>query len=412
MFEAMRRAMAVVAVAAAIGAVIAGPTGAKERATLSPAEVNRFAQLALDCVHREYPNKITHVLESDSDAAPPRELTPVFYGCYDWHSAVHGHWLLARLAKLYPDAEFAPSARAALGASFTIDRVKAELEYFGVEARTSFERPYGLAWFLQLTAELREWDDADARAWVQVLAPIEDVVEARFMSWLPNLVYPVRSGTHNQTAFGFALALDWARVAGRDKLAALLTAKSLEFHAGDRACPLDYEPSGEDFLSPCLMEADLMRRVIPAREYPAWLARFLPDIPEDGSAGWIKPGVVLDPTDGKLVHLDGFNLSRAWNLQGILASLPPSDPRRGALLAAGAEHRESGLAAVTGEHYEGGHWLASFATYLVTDKVIEADSPYHGSNERRSPKKKPTPDPQGKLAQLSSRGLQSHGSNQ
>jgi hypothetical protein len=375
MFETMRRAITVIAIAATTVATFAAAADAKEHATLSADQVDRFAQLALDCVPREYPNKVTHVLESDADAAPPRELTPVFHGCYDWHSAVHAHWLLVRLARLYPGASFAPAARAAVGASFTADKVKGEIAYLQVEGRASFERPYGLAWFLQLTAELREWDDADARAWVQVLAPIEDLVEARFMSWLPNLVYPVRSGTHNQTAFGFALALDWARVAGRDELAALLTQKSLEFHKGDRACPLAYEPSGEDFLSPCLMEADLMRRVIPARDYPEWLARFMPDIPEDGSADWIEPGVVLDPTDGKLVHLDGVNLSRAWNLQGIVTSLPPSDPRRGALLAAGAEHRESGLAAVTGEHYEGGHWLASFATYLVTDKALEADSP-------------------------------------
>ena len=371
MFRALKRAAATVSIAAAI----AGTANAEEPNRLQSENVERFAQLALDCVHREYPNKIAHVLGSDADAAPPRELTPVFYGCYDWHSAVHGHWLLARLARLYPEAEFAPAARAALAASFTEDRVAGEVEYLRTEGRESFERPYGLAWFLQLTAELREWDDADAREWVRVLAPIEDVVEAQFKSWLPNLVYAVRSGTHNQTAFGFALALDWARIAGREELAALLTDKSLQFHAGDRACPLDYEPSGEDFLSPCLMEADLMRRVIPAREYPAWLARFLPDIPADGSAGWIRPGVVLDPTDGKLVHLDGFNLSRAWNLDAIAAALPPSDSRRAALLAAGAEHRESGLAAVTGEHYEGSHWLATFATYLVTDKALEAALP-------------------------------------
>jgi hypothetical protein len=364
------RALVMAAATAALAAA-----SAEEDAMLSPEEVGRFARLALDCVHREYPNKISHVLESDADVAPPRELTPVFYGCFDWHSAVHGHWLLVRLARLYPEADFTPAARAALAASFTEEKVQGELHYFAAEGRSSFERPYGLAWFMQLTAELREWDDADARGWVGTLEPLEDVVEARFMSWLPNLVYPVRSGTHNQTAFGFALALDWARIAGRDDLAAMLTEKSLAFHADDRACPLAYEPSGEDFLSPCLMEADLMRRVIPASEYPAWLGRFMPQIPEDGSARWIEPGVVLDPTDGKLVHLDGFNLSRAWNLQGVASSLPAGDPRRAALLSAGAEHRESGLEAVTGEHYEGGHWLASFATYLVTHKALEARSP-------------------------------------
>ncbi|MCW5725241.1 MAG: DUF2891 domain-containing protein [Maricaulaceae bacterium] len=361
--------------AAACTAALAGPAQAQEEAMLDTGHVARFAQMALDCVHREYPNKISHVLNSDADARPPRELTPVFYGCFDWHSAVHGHWLLARLARLHPEADFTPAARAALAQNFTAENVAGELEYFAGEGRASFERPYGLAWFLQLTAELREWDDPQARDWAQTLAPLEDVVEARFMSWLPNLVYPVRSGTHNQTAFGFALALDWARIAGRGALAELLTAKSLAFHVNDRTCPLDYEPSGEDFLSPCLMQADLMRRVIPAAEYPAWLSAFLPGIPEDGSAGWIAPGVVLDPTDGKLVHLDGFNLSRAWNLQGIAASLPADDPRRAALLAAEAEHREAGLAAVSDAHYEGGHWLASFATYLVTGKALEARGP-------------------------------------
>jgi hypothetical protein len=361
------------AVVLAAGAILAA--NAEEQEMLSAQEVARFAQLALDCVHREYPNKISHVLQSDADAAPPRELTPVFYGCFDWHSAVHGHWLLARLARLYPDAEFTPAAMAALAQSFTAAKVRGELEYFAGEGRASFERPYGLAWFLQLTAELREWERPEALAWAEVLAPLEDVIEERFRSWLPNLVYPVRSGTHNQTAFGFALALDWARIAGREELARLLIEKSLAFHRADRDCPLAYEPSGEDFLSPCLMEADLMRRVLPAAEYPGWLARFLPDIPHDGSADWIEPGIVLDPTDGKLVHLDGFNLSRAWNLQGIAASLAPDDPRRAALLSAGAEHRDGGLAAVTGEHYEGGHWLASFATYLVTGKALEARAP-------------------------------------
>lgn len=335
-------------------------------------EVSRFAGLALDCVHREYPNKISHVLQSDADAAPPRALTPMFYGCYDWHSAVHAHWMLARLARLHEDAAFAPRARAALAKSFTRDKVKGELAYFAGDGRAGFERPYGLAWFLQLTAELRQWDDGQAREWTAVLAPLEDVIEERFLTWLPNLVYPVRSGTHNQTAFAFALALDWARAAGRREVADLLMAKSRRFYGGDRDCPLAYEPSGEDFLSPCLMEADLMRRVVPAEDYPDWLAGFLPAIPADGSAGWIEPGVVVDPSDGKLVHLDGFNLSRAWNLKAIAAALPEDDGRRASLLSAAGTHERAGLAAVTDEHYAGGHWLASFATYLVTDKALEA----------------------------------------
>jgi hypothetical protein len=341
--------------------------------------LSRFARLALDSVHREYPNQISLVLQSDADLAPPRALTPVFFGSYDWHSAVHGHWMLARLARLHPDADFAAPARAALARSFTADKVAGEVAFFAGAGRAGFERPYGLAWLLQLCAELREWDDDQAQAWAAILVPLEDVAEARLLTWLPKLVYPVRSGTHNQTAFGFALVLDWARVAGRDELARLLVATAQRFHADDRDAPLAYEPSGDDFLSPCLMEADLMRRVIPAPQYPHWLAAFLPVIPHDGAAdwlaGWLEPGVVKDPTDGKLVHLDGLNLSRAWNLDAIAAALPEHDASGGALLAAGAAHRQAGLSAVTGEHYAGSHWLASFATYLVTGKALEAQMP-------------------------------------
>jgi len=361
-----------------LAAVAAG--NAREESMVSTEELSRFAGLALDCVHREYPNQISHVMQSDADAAPPRRLTPVFYGCYDWHSAVHAHWLLVRLLHLHPEAGFAGPAREALTLSFTADKVAGEVAYFQGAGRAGFERPYGLAWFLQLTAELRAAQQtparagprgADFRAWLDVLAPLEAVIADRLQSWLPDLLYPVRSGTHNQTAFAFALALDWARIAGRDDLETLLVDKSRRFYADDRDCPLAYEPSGEDFLSPCLMEADLMRRIIPAADYPAWLSGFLPGIPRDGASDWLHPGVVLDPADGKLVHLDGVNLSRAWNLQAIAASLPLDDPRRPALLAAAAEHRRVGLAAVTGEHYAGGHWLASFATYLVTGAATD-----------------------------------------
>ncbi|MFC4724445.1 DUF2891 domain-containing protein [Glycocaulis abyssi] len=342
---------------------------------LNVAEVERFARLALDCVHREYPNKIAHVLHSDADALPPSQLTPIFYGCYDWHSAVHGHWLLVRLMRLNPDAPIAAEARAALEQNFTSEAAAVEAAYMAGEGRASFERPYGLAWLLQLTAELRSFDDADAQRWAETLRPLEEVAVGRYLEWLPNLVYPVRSGTHNQTAFGFALALDWARQTGHGELEALLVEKTREFHLGDVNCPLAYEPSGEDFLSPCLMQADLMRRVMSQSEFSDWLAAFMPQIPDDGSADWISPGVVLDPTDGKLVHLDGFNLSRAWNLDAIAARLPEGDARIASLLAAAAEHREAGVASVSDEHYEGSHWLASFATYLVTGKALEAMLP-------------------------------------
>ncbi len=364
--------------AAGLGALVltaAAQAQDGEAGMLSAGEVERFARLALDCVHREYPNKIAHVLHSDADALPPRELTPIFYGCYDWHSAVHGHWLLVRLLRLFPDGPFEAEAREALSLSFTDEAAAVEAAYMAGDGRASFERPYGLAWLFQLTAELRAWDDPQGQAWARTLQPLEDVAVQRFLDWLPNLVYPVRSGTHNQTAFGFALVLDWARQTGHEALEALLVDKTLGFHRNDVSCPLAYEPSGEDFLSPCLMQADLMRRVMSREAFSGWLSAFMPQIPEDGSAGWLAPGVVLDPTDGKLVHLDGFNLSRAWNLEAIAARLPDGDARTASLLAAAQDHRETGLASVSDEHYEGSHWLASFAVYLVTGKALEAQLP-------------------------------------
>lgn len=334
---------------------------------LDAATAGRFAALALACVQKEYPNKIAHVLNSPADVKPPHELTPAFYGCYDWHSAVHGHWLLARVARAFPDAPFAREAVAALAANITPAHVAGEVGYLLAPGRETFERPYGLAWLLQLAGELREWNTPEARALSASLAPLETAGADRFSAWVEKLAYPIREGEHAQTAFAFGLALDWAR-AYRPALAALLERRIREFHAADRDCPIAYEPSGQDFLSPCLAEADLMRRVLPPAEFATWLTGFLPHLPADGSAGWLPIGVVTDKTDGKLAHLDGLNLSRAWMLDGTASGLPATDPRRGSLLAAARAHADSGLAAVTGEHYEGGHWLGSFAAYLITGR--------------------------------------------
>ena len=334
---------------------------------------DRFARLALACVHKEYPNKISHVLNSDADVAPPRELYPAFHGCFDWHSSVHGHWLLVRILNTDPDTPYRDAIIAALSQSFTPENIAGELAYFEAPDRASFERPYGQAWFLQLMSELRDADFPEAAAWVETLSPLENLIERNTSAWLEKLVYPIRIGTHNQTAFAFGLMLDWSDTAIRPAFREQIAAKVLEFHEADASCPLAYEPSGEDFLSPCLMEADLMRRILDTDSYVEWLGTFLPQIPEDGSAGWIQPGVVLDPTDGKLVHLDGLNLSRAWALEGIASALPDSDPRRAALLAAAAHHKETGIAAVSDAHYSGGHWLASFATYLETRRGIRTE---------------------------------------
>jgi len=346
--------------------------------------VPRFARLALECVHREYPNKIAHVLQSDADVAPPRELTPAFAGCFDWHSAVHGHWLLARVARLYPGTGFADSARAALDANLTPEKIAVEVAYLRGDDRASFERPYGLAWLLQLAAELREWPAGspgaeDARRWAAALHPLEVEAAERIRTWLPKLRYPIRTGEHSQTAFALGLIWDWAVTAGDAAMVRLIDERARFYHTGDRDCPLDYEPGGQDFLSPCLAEADLMRRVLDGQEFFRWLREFLPGIPrvedvEPGRGGeWLPVAEVTDRKDGKLAHLDGLNLSRAWMLDGIYSALSDGDLRRGTILAALDAHAAAGLTAVTGEHYAGGHWLGSFATYLTTRRGVTTD---------------------------------------
>jgi hypothetical protein len=340
--------------------------GSPDLPPLETAAAERFARLALDCVHREYPNKIAHVLQSDDDVRPARVLTPAFYGCYDWHSSVHAHWLLARLAHRFPESGLAKDARAALAVSLTPANIAAEVAYLRGPGRTSFERPYGLAWLLALAAELRAWDDAQAREWAETLAPLEVESAQRIMAWLPKLQYPIRSGEHSQTAFAFGLIADWTQVRGDVGLARLLEERARRYYLADRDCPLRYEPSGEDFLSPCLAEADFMRRVLPQSEFAVWLEGFLPGLPTDGRADWLAPGIVTDRTDPKLAHIDGLNLSRAWMLEGIASGLPEKDRRRAALLAAARTHAAAALPAVTGEHYEGGHWLGTFAVYLTT----------------------------------------------
>jgi len=336
----------------------------------------RFAALALKCLHQEYPNHISHTLNSDSDARPPRELTPAFYGCLDWHSDVHGHWLLVRLIRLFPDAPFVTAARGAIAQSFTPQNIAAETAYLRGSGRASFERPYGLAWLLRLAAELRRFDDADAHNWSATLAPLESEVVARLESYLPKLYYPIRIGEHDQTAFSLGLMWDWAAVSGDARMRALLSDAAQRFYRHDRNCPLAYEPSGEDFLSPCLAEADFMRRVLAPAEFARWLSAFLPQIPRDHGASadptaWLPPGVVTDRADPKLAHIDGLNLSRAWMLEGIAHGLPSHDARIVALLATAAKHADAALPAVTGEHYEGGHWLGTFAVYLTSQAGLQ-----------------------------------------
>jgi hypothetical protein len=314
-------------------------------------QASRLAALALEGVQREFPCNPGHVLRDASELRLPRALHPAFYGCFDWHSAVHGHWLLAHLLRRFPQLRLADEIRGALDQNLRAENISAEARYF--KTRNYFERPYGWAWLLKLARELAEWEDRDAARWSANLEPLAETVEALYRQWLPKQTYPVRAGVHSNTAFGIAFALDYARSAKRAELENLLVRKTLEYFSGDRDYPAAWEPGGNDFLSPCLVEADLMRRVLAPEEFRRWFEAFLPKIP----ATLLTPATVSDRADGQLVHLDGLNLSRAWCYFALGAAMPEN-----ALLRTAAEaHLQAGLAEIFSGHYEGEHWLASFA---------------------------------------------------
>ncbi len=340
-------------------------------ATLTMAQASAFAQLALKCVTKEYPNKPDHVINDAADVRSPKSMHPAFYGCFDWHSSVHGHWMLVRLLRMFPELPEAPEIRVALTGDLTRDNLRTEVAYLDQPNRQSFERTYGWAWLLKLAEELQSWDDPDARSWSQVLQPLTDAIASRYADFLPKQTYPIRTGVHPNTAFGLAFALDYARAAKAVQLESLLVERSRVYFLGDRSYPGGWEPGGEDFFSPALMEADLMRRVLEPRKFRRWLYGFLPEIAEGRPAALLKPALVTDRTDPKLVHLDGLNLSRAWCMRNIASALPPSDPVRRVLAQAGEAHAAAGLAHVASGDYAGEHWLASFAVYLLSTPVPE-----------------------------------------
>jgi hypothetical protein len=320
-----------------------------------------FAQLALDCIHREYPNKLNQTLESEQFLLPPQTLHPAFYGCYDWHSSVHGHWMLVKLLRDFPGLTARDRIIAGLQASINQDNIRGEVAYFSHES-ASWERTYGWAWLLQLAMELDTWDDPLARELSAALQPLTTLIRNRYIEFLPRQDYPIRTGVHPNTAFGLAFALDYAHAAGDDLLADAVSSAARRYYAEDSACPLRWEPGGEDFLSPCLEEAALMARVLGSDEYPDWLRSFLPDLFSNEA---LVPARVSDRSDPKIVHLDGLNLSRAWGLYRIADALPDNeDSARLRLLA--AEHLKASLPFVASEHYEGSHWLGSFAVYALT----------------------------------------------
>jgi DUF2891 family protein len=347
--------------------------------TLDPARAGAIVEMVLACIHREYPVHMVHLVRGPTDIRAPRELTPAFYGAFDWHSAVHGHWTLARLARTAPEAPWRPAALAALSESLSPERLAGELAYLSGEGRQGFERPYGLAWLLQLVSELRGWarspapDDAAAAAagvWLAALEPLETLAADRILALLERLPWPVRGGEHAQTAFALGLFLDWARDAGRDEVTRAVRSRAVRYYGADRAAPIAYEPGGHDFLSPALGEADAMRRVLDRRAFAPWLERFLPEPGGPAARRWLTPVVSPDRADGKLSHLDGLNLSRAWMLEGIASALPASHRWRVPLIGAARRHAGAGLASVPSAHYAGAHWLGSFAVYLLTRRGL------------------------------------------
>src|SRR5262249_1475246 len=300
-----------------------------------------FAALALKCVTREFPNKPEHVINNSSEVQSPKALHPAFYGCYDWHSSVHGHWMLVRLLKLFPNLPESAQIRNALNANLTEENIKAEVAYMMQPNRQSFERTYGWAWVLKLAEELQSWSsDPEGRQWSDNLMPLAEVIAASYRNFLPKQTYPIRTGVHPNTAFGLAFALDYAKAIGDTKLAALVEERSRNYFAGDANYPAGWEPGGEDFFSPAMMEADLMRRVLKPAAFARWFHRFLPELGQGRPKVLMVPATVSDRTDPKLVHLDGLNLSRAWCMRGVAAALPANDPVRKLLSRAANAHAQ------------------------------------------------------------------------
>lgn len=342
-----------------------------EKQTLTTEQASAFARLALKGIQKEYPNHPGHTLNSALDVRSPKELHPAFYGCLDWHSSVHGHWMLVRLLRQFPDLPDAKQIRAILNENLAEKNILAEVEYFKQPNRQSFERTYGWAWLLKLAEELHTWDDADAKQWSRNLQPLTDLLVARYREFLPKQTYPIRTGVHPNTAFGLAFALDYARAVKNQPLRELIEERSRTYFAKDEDYPAAWEPGGEDFFSPSLMEADLMGRVLPADEFAKWLSLFLPRLGRGEPKALLTPATVTDRSDPKIVHLDGLNLSRAWCMRSIVAKLPANHPARKVLAEAAKEHARSALAHVASGDYAGEHWLASFAVYMLETPAPE-----------------------------------------
>ena len=327
--------------------------------TLNIEQANRLLQLPIHCVNTEYPNKLNQTIGGDEDLKSPKELHPTFYGCFDWHSSVHGHWSLVSLLKKFPNLKDASKTKEILLTSISKENIEKEVAYFNKKYNKSYERTYGWAWLLKLAEELHTWNDPIAKELEQNLQPLTDLMVQKYIEFLPRLKYPIRVGEHSNTAFGLAFAWDYANTVGDKKILKIINNRAKDYFMNDKNCPISWEPSGFDFLSACLQEAAIMKRVLPKNEFKNWLSEFLPKLKDKDFK--LVVGEVSDRTDGKLVHLDGVNFSRAWCLNKIANDLPEYNH----LKNVANKHINYSLPNVVGDNYEGGHWLGSFAIYAL-----------------------------------------------
>ena len=331
---------------------------------LKESGAKHFSELALHCIQTEFPNKLGHVITDSSQIKRPVELHPAFYGCFDWHSSVHGHWMLVKILKEFPNLSNSELIRSAISKTITKENIQAEINYLNGDLHNSFERTYGWAWMFQLQNELNTWDDDLGKELAVNLKPLTSLLRDRMIDYLPKLTYPIRTGVHPNTAFALSFAYDYAVEIGDQDFKKVIVARSIDYYATDTNYPAYLEPNGTDFFSPSLLEAELMIRILSKQEYKRWFDSFMPKIPEN----LLEPAIVSDRTDLSLVHLDGLNISRAWCMLGIANTMDDDNPKKQILLNATNKHLNDALQSVASGNYAGEHWLASFAVYALTRK--------------------------------------------
>ncbi|MFK8037546.1 MAG: DUF2891 domain-containing protein [Crocinitomicaceae bacterium] len=340
-------------------------TASSQKFELNYEKASRLADVPLGCIEKEYPNKLGQVLNSDSDLKNPKTLRPAFYGCFDWHSSVHGHWLLTKFMNDFPGTDLSQNIANHWQITFTREKIEAEKDFFSSPNNTNFERTYGWTWLLKLQLSLNESNHPNAKQWAKNLQPLSNLVVEKYLNFLPKLAYPIRVGEHTNTAFGLSFALDFARQTKHAALEKMIVEKAKLFFENDCDCPLEWEPSGYDFLSPCLQEANLMSEVLNPEAFKKWIKQFMPQILKKKFT--LAPGKVKDRTDGKLVHLDGLNFSRAWCLYRLAKHLPK---QKETLIFIADQHLKTSMKQVVGSHYMGSHWLASFLVYALEMRSV------------------------------------------